>query len=175
MYIFNMRNIYHIKYVDAFYVYVEKIKNTKPSIHEAYGYVLENGIHAVIVFVKEKPVLLRVDNKKSIAEGLVIPRAAALPYNPLKHKSLEKKFSKIKKGDRVTVTWNDISHIVNEPQYICAAMYTEGIVYSLKKDRIVLRDPETIRTYPLPIRNHPEKKPTFYVIPKSFVTNISSI
>lgn len=170
-----MKNIYHIQYIDAFCVYLKKIKNTKPSSHEAYGYVLKNKSDLVIFFIKEARASLVIDNTKRVPEGLIIPIGATIMYNPSKYKSLEKKFLKIQNGYHVAVTWKDVTHIVDEPQYSCPIMYTEGVLYDVKRDHIVLHNPETIRTYPLPIRNHPEKKPTFYVIPKSFIMSIFTI
>ena len=34
-------------------------------------------------------------------------------------------------------------------------MYTEGTLYQIEDDHIVLKDTETIRTHPMPVKNHP--------------------
>ena len=54
-------------------------------------------------------------------------------------------------------------------------MYTEGVLYRIEKDYILLENPETIRMSPLPIKNHPLERNTFYIIPKTFITDIEVI
>ena len=75
----------------------------------------------------------------------------------------------------VSITWKDIVYIANIPIRECSIMYSEGIVVENGKNYIVLKNPETLRLSPGQIENHPKKKPTFYVIPKSLIIEVEII
>ena len=170
-----MKDFYIIQYVDAYYLYLGTLIPTRLKPHEACGYVINKGIQTVVVIVKLKGEILHVHTKKDILEGIVIPTSATAPYDSKKHSKLEKVITQIPIQSSVTVHWLDVVHVAGLPRYTCAEMYTEGILERVENDHVVLRDPETIRTYPGPIKNHPVEKPTFYIIPKSFITTIASI
>ena len=82
----------------------------------------------------------------------------------------------LKEDSTVEVIWRDIVYVANLPRYDCSVMYSEGSLFRIEKDHIVLKDPETIRTYPSPTKNHPGSgRPTYLIIPISFITSIKLI
>lgn len=81
----------------------------------------------------------------------------------------------VKIDSRVAVTWCDISAVIDSLRYDCGIMYTEGTLYKIEKDHIVLRDTETIRVHPMPVKNHPAGKPLWYIIPISFIKDIEIV
>lgn len=170
-----MKDFYVVKYIDAYCIYFKNIGVTKLKPHEARGYVIRNGTQVVVFFMKERSEILNIHNKKKIVEGLVIPTSATIPYSAKKYPSLEKSIRLIKIRSRVMIRWLDVVHVAGMSRYICSEMYTEGILEKVEYDHIVVRDPETIRICPQPIQNHPLEKPTFYIIPKSFILSIASI
>lgn len=163
-----MDKIYNIKYVDAYCIYAKKIGQTKLSIHEAYGYVKKNGNNIIIAIIKRK----LAHKKEEVALGLVIPDTALLSYKNNNARIL----ADFKMGVLVAVIWRDIVIFdYSGSRNDCPIMYTEGVLFKIEKDHIVLKNPETIRTYPNPIKNHPIKKPNYYMIPISFITNIAIV
>ncbi|OGD68846.1 hypothetical protein A2996_02305 [Candidatus Campbellbacteria bacterium RIFCSPLOWO2_01_FULL_34_15] len=173
-----MNEIYNIKYVDAFYIdssygINKKLGKTKLFTHEAYGYVQKNKDNIVITFIKEKTASLeRINKKNDLVKGLIIPDTAILSES-LKFKT--DAIEKISLRSYISVVWRDVVFVSNEPRYDCSLMYTEGFLFRVEKDHIVIKNPETIRTYPKPIKNHPSEKPLFYIIPKSFIKEIVEI
>ncbi|MBI2046212.1 MAG: hypothetical protein HYT28_02235 [Parcubacteria group bacterium] len=170
-----MEKIYNIRYIDAYYIYDKNIDETRLVPHNAYGYMERNGNNIIIIFIKKR----RTDNKKivsekrNIIEGLVIPDAAPLSIvNTHKTNILRN----VIEGSFVAITLRDVVHVTNIPRYDCSIMYTEGILFKIKKDHVVLKDPQTIRIYPTPIVNHPGGgKPTYLIVPISFITDIEVI
>lgn len=169
-----MNKVYRIQYVDAYYVYSKILPRTALKPHEARGFVIKNGIHTAIIFINEKDRPVQV-GKTEIIEGLVIPTASIGPYKPKNNLDTEQNIASIHIKAQVSVEWLDVVRVVNMNRWTCSIMYTEGILERIQTDHIVLRDPETIRTHPNPVKNHPEKKPTFYIIPKSFIKKISAL
>jgi len=163
-----MSKIYNIKFVDAYYTFAKKVGKTKLSFHEAYGYIKKNGNNIIVVFIKK----ILIYGKNEIVLGLVIPSTALISK---KNNAKNKLLTNHKIGDAVAITWRDIvifdsGNLRNN----CSIMYTKGILFKINRDHIVLKNPETIRIYPAPIKNHPTKKPSFYIIPISFITKIST-
>jgi len=183
-----MDKIYNIKYVDAHYSYEPdlytkeyyadkkdlRVKSTSVYPFSAYGYVERHGSDIVFAFIKKKGVSLKetIENKEKIAAGLIIPDIALLSTARLFSHSVLKG---IKIDSRVAVTWRDISVVLGGLQYDCAIMYTEGILYKIEKDHIVLKDTETIRVHPMPVKNHPAGRPLWYTIPISFIKDIEIV
>lgn len=174
-----MSKIYNIKYIDAYYIdssygHNKKLKKTKLFLHEAFGYLKKNGNNIIVTFIKENEVNNKdkKDRKKDIIKGLVLPNTAIVSLSSTSKINITKK---IPVGSCVAVNWRDMVFVANQPRYDCSVMYTEGILFRVEKDHIVLKNPETIRAYPKPIVNHPAEKPIFYVIPKSFITDITII
>lgn len=170
-----MKKISNIKYVDAYYVYTKDIGITKLSLHEAHGYVERNGRNIIIIFIKKNGTNNgeAIKNNENMIKGLVIPDAALLPaidkYNgdTLNNATV---------GSSVKVEWRDIVYVANLPRYDCSIMYTEGTLFRIEKDHIVLKNPETIRIYPTPIKNHPEGNPaTYLIIPLSVIKDLTVI
>ncbi|MFA6270451.1 MAG: hypothetical protein WC657_04565 [Candidatus Paceibacterota bacterium] len=160
--------VYNIKYVDASYSYAKKIDKTELSLHEAYGYVNKSDNNIIITFIKKK----LPKGQEESALGLVIPDTALLSYKDDNAKIL----ADFKIGMSVAVTWRDI--VIFESSNLrkdCSTMYTEGFLFKIEKDHIVLKNPETIRTYPTPIKNHPINKPSYCTIPVSFIISITII
>lgn len=186
--VYIMDTIKHISYADAHYSY-EKDLYTKEyyshkkdlaqsptSLHlfSAYGYVENYGNSIIVAFIKKKgiPLLETIKKGEKVIEGLVIPNAALLSnVRTFGHDVL--KGTPI--GSRVAVTWLDVVHVANLAQYDCSRMYTEGTLYKIENDHIVLKDTETIRTHPLPVKNHPAGKPLWYTIPISLISDIEII
>jgi hypothetical protein len=101
---------------------------------------------------------------------LIIPQSHLLPdvFNRLKgifqefpgsHRVYVKVTSK--EGDKVSITWKDIVHVVNLDRRDCSVMETSGVVYRVYNDFILIKNPDTVRTHPLPIQSHPMDKPKF--------------
>lgn len=169
-----MDKIYNIKYTDAFYVDSKNIGQTKLHVYETYGYLKKNEENIIVVFIKEyKTNIKEIENKKlKIIKGLIIPDTALIS---LRNKFKSNKLKNLKIGSYITVTWRDVVYVANLPRYDCGIMYTEGILFRIEEDHIVIKDPETICIYPLPIENHPIKKPNYYIIPLSFIVDFKII
>lgn len=164
-----MNKIYNIKYVDAYHTYTKKIGQTKLYQHKAYGYIKKNSNNIIIAFIKRK----LAHKKEEAALGLVIPDTALISK---KNNINDKKLEDFKIGMSVAIIWRDLVIFDSaDLRSDCPIMYTEGVLFRINQDHIVLKNPETIRTYPAPIKNHPIKKPNFYIIPISFITNITII
>jgi len=144
-----MDEIYHIKYVDAYYSYAKKLGRVGLATHDAHGYVKKNGRNIVVAFIKSK----KARGKEEVALGLVVPDTALIPKkNTTKNKILEK----FKVGMLLAVTWRDIVIFdYTDSRNECSIMYTEGILFKTKDNLIVLKDPETIRMSPVPVRITP--------------------
>lgn len=161
--------IYNIKYVDAYYTYAKNISQTKLSLHEAHGYVKKNKNNIIIAFIKRK----LAHGQEEVALGLVIPDMALVSKKDTANRKI---LANLRVGLFIAITWRDIVIFDSgDLRNDCPIMYTEGILFKIEKDHIVLKNPETIRTYPDPIKNHPIKKPGYYIIPISFITNITII
>ena len=171
----NMDEIYSVKYVDAYYIYTKSIGKTKLSLHEAHGYMERNGDNIIIIFIKKRWANNRrvMNEKGNIVKGLVIPDTAVVStVGTYKNDILKNVIT----GSPVTVTWRDVVYVANLPRYDCSTMCTDGILFKIEKDHIVLKDPETIRMYPMPVKNHPGGGlPTYLVIPISFIADIRAI
>lgn len=171
-----MDKIYNIKYVDAYYTYAKDSTETHLPLHEAYGYVERNGGNVVIIFIKKRSTDIKrsMDKKEPIVEGLIIPDAALIPVVETSTIDIVKN---IALGTPVAVVWRDMIHVANMSIYECSVMHSKGVLYRIEKDHIVLKEPETIRTYPthIKIKNHPmiDKPPTYVMIPTSFITDIT--
>lgn len=183
-----MEKIYNIDYVDAYYSYEPdlytkeyythkkdlKVKSTSVHFFNAYGYVEKCGSDIVVAFIKKKGVSLKetIDKRDSIVEGLIIPDVALLSKIRECNNNIIKG---VEIGSRVAVTWRDPTYIRRLSEYDCSVMYTEGTLYKIEKDHIVLKDTETIRTHPMPVKNHPAGKPMWYIIPISFIKDVEVI
>lgn len=184
----KMDKIYNIKYVDAwssydsdlyadkYYTYKKDLKTKSTSVYffSAYGFVERHGSDIVVAFIKKKGIPLKetIEKKEKIIDGLIIPDGALLSKATLFSHSVLKG---LKMDSRVAVTWRDPTYIKRLPEYDCSILYTEGTLYKIEKDHIVLRDTETIRVHPMPVKNHPAGKPLWYTIPISFIKDVENI
>ncbi len=169
-----MDKVYNIKYVDAYYTYAKDIKETRLPLHEAYGYVERNGSNVVIIFIKKRGTDIKrsMDEKEPIVKGLIIPDVALIP---VAETSAVNMLKGIAVGTSVTVVWRDVICVANMPIYECSVMHSKGVLYRIENDHIVLKEPETMRMSPAPIRNHPKsgERPTYLMIPTSFITDVT--
>lgn len=180
-----MDKIFNIKYIDAHYSYEpdlytkeyylrkEDLKKQSTALHffSTHGFVEKHNNNIVVAFVKENGVSIKetIEKGEKIIDGLVIPDTALLSRVDASDSNILKG---VKIGSRVAVTWRDIVRVVSQSRYDCSIMYTEGTLYKKESDHIVLKDTETIRTHPMPAKNHPAGKPLWYTIPISFIKDI---
>lgn len=183
-----MNDIRQIFYVDAHYSYEpdlytkeyyshkKDLKESSTALHffSAHGYVEKHNDNIIIAFIKKKGTSLKETIKmtENIIEGLIIPDTALLSFVRTCGHSVLKG---IRTGTRVAVTWRDVVHVSNQARYDCSIMYTEGTLYKIENDHIVLQDTETIRTHPMPVKNHPAGKPLWFTLPISFIKDIEII
>lgn len=107
------------------------------------------------------------------ALGLVIPKMALLSKKDANNR---KKLAGLNTGMSVAVTWQDIIIFDTADQRReCPVMYTEGVLFRIENDQLVLKNPETITMPPSILKNHPQEKPNFYVIPIALITEIVDI
>lgn len=183
-----MNTVRRIFYVDAYYSYEPgletkeyypdkkdlRVESTVLHLFDAYGYTETCHDNIVVVFIKKKgiPVKEMIQKGEKIIEGIILPDTALLSKV---HSCNRDVLKDAKRGARVAVTWRDIVHVENLPRYDCAIMYTEGTLYKIEKDHIVLKETETIRMHPMPVINHPAGKPMWYTIPISFIKEVEVI
>lgn len=154
-----------IRYIDAFYSTKEKIESIKFTVHIAVGKFRVFDDHVVIIFKEE-------DNLPK--EGMLIPKQALILKDNNKSKlDFDDLDLHSKKGSILGVFWKDIVYFEdgNIPEK-CTTIYTEGELFSITFEAIVIKNPETIKIKTEEVRNHPENKPRFYIIPKSFIVDI---
>ncbi len=169
--------IYKIRYVDAYYLYKEECSRdfflyigdrpeTKLSPHEAYGYIRYYKDSIILDFIK------KTDEKDlKMVKGLILPNNSLLS----KSKILNKSFPNISLKKKVHLQWDDLCFAENISIRESSIMETVGILVAIESDHIVIGDPDTKRIYPLPEKSHPNKKPSYYIIPISFIKNIKQI
>lgn len=80
--------------------------------------------------------------------------------------------NKNNKESIVGVYWDDIRVYYDSKIYNSTFAYTEGVLAKETKSYILIKNPETVIVNDGETRNHPEKKPAFYYIPKSLITEI---
>lgn len=167
-----MNKFSYIQYTDAYYILEDGNKlKTKLPHNEAYGYVKKGKNKSLIVhFIKKA-------HKDDSSPGLIV-KGLILPNNSIslnQGSNYTKELDALRKGQNVAVTWEDVVYVENDSRDSCSIMYTEGLVYQNNGDHLVILNPETIRTSPLPIKNHPRIKPLYYIIPKSVITKFEII
>ncbi len=167
-----MNTICNIKYIDAYYIdssYGEEkeLGKTKLRLHEAYGYISENDNSLLISFIKE----IAGGENKDVVKGIVIPKKAVKSESLVFNKDIVEDISL---GSLVSLDWRDVVFVSNKDRHDCSVMNTKGILFKVEDDHIVIKNPKTLRKYPEPIKSHPEEKPLFYIIPKSFIIEVST-
>lgn len=73
-------------------------------------------------------------------------------------------------NNAVGIYWEDIRVYKDDGLYMPTHAYTEGILVSIKKRYIIIKNPETLLFSLKEVSNHPVKKAKFYCIPKSLIT-----
>ena len=154
-----MKNIYQIKYVDAFYFYNEECPEIKVKIHDAYGYLTRKKDDLFLEFIKGIG-----DRDDKIVKGLIIPESALLSEYMKNKNGLS-----FRKGSDVNIHWQDVVYVANTVRQQSSVMHSAGIVFKNAKKYVVLKSPETKRVFPQSETFHPQERPTYYVIPKSLI------
>lgn len=80
---------------------------------------------------------------------------------------------KSKFGTKVAVYWRDIKVYYDGGLHGPTTILTEGVLVRNRKNYLLLKNPETLLLDS--IRNHPKKKPRFYWIPKSMITEVVEV
>ena len=169
-----MDNIYNIKYIDAYYVdrndSFDELKESKLHLHEVYGYLEKNKSNIIITFIKE--VCEDSCKNNEFVKGIIIPDTAIYSVSLETNLDIAKNFSI---GSNIKVEWRDIVFVSNQKRNDCSIMNTQGILYKVEKDHLVIKEPQTLRSYPEPKKKHPDDSdPAFYVIPKAFINSIKN-
>ncbi len=161
-----MNKFIKINYIDAFYISDDTIEGVDLYPQKAYGEIIfENEDHIILSFINE---IDSSESKKS-ARGLLITKAAILEN----YKNLNKEImGNIDINTRLNIEWSDIVYYENSLPEKSSTMYSEGTLIRKTDTYIIIKDPLTIRTYPLPVKNHPSFTPFYYVIPLSFIKKI---
>ncbi len=159
-----MNTIIAIRYIDALYYTEQDLKHTNFKTNIAIGnLIISSGEHIAISFTEKNGVA---------EEGLLIPKQALILKG--KNREIQSDLSDVSSriGSDIGIYWTDIVHFTNGSMSDkCTVMYSEGNLYKVTPDAVIIKDPETIKTG-IKIDNHPVEKPTFIAIPKSFITNL---
>jgi len=170
-----MKLVSNIHYTDAYYI-SEPVATPVTNLphHEAFGFV-KKGVDESIIISFIKKCDGGEDNAEHdpdhIVRGLIIPETALLS----RQNDYLEELKSLKTGEEAAVTWKDVVHVANMSRNSSSIMYTEGLFVDNHSDHIVLKDPETIKIHPTPVKNHPAIKPFYYVIPKSAITRFEYI
>lgn len=162
-----MDNIVAIRYIDAiYYTRSEKLNFTDFTTHIAIGnLVAVSNDHVTLSFVEKN---------KIPEKGLLIPKTALI-FEKEKYVSKRDKFnfSNLNTGSDISIFWNDLVYFQNSgiPDQ-CTPMYSEGKLFSLTPNAIILRESNTIKIKEKGVSMHPDRHTSFVVIPKSFITSI---
>jgi hypothetical protein len=155
-----------VKYIDAFYISADTIEGVDLYTQKAYGEIIfENEDHITLSFINE---IDSSENKKSV-RGLLITKTALLENYKNSNKDI---MENIDIDTKVNVEWSDIVYYENSIPEKFSTMYSEGTLVKKTETYIIIKDPITVRAYPLPVKNHPSFTPFYYVIPLSFVKKI---
>ncbi len=163
-----MKKFSTIKYVDAFYISDDTLERVDLYPHTGYGKIVADSKEYIIFSFIQK---LESDTRRASTseKGLLLPKASLSPV----YKKIGQEFlGKITEGDILHVEWDDITYFEETMPDGLTKMYTEGQLVMKAATFIVIKDPVTLRTSPLPIKNHPGYTPFYYVLPLSFIRNI---
>ncbi|MFA5888849.1 MAG: hypothetical protein WCW47_00315 [Candidatus Paceibacterota bacterium] len=158
-----MKNIVVARYIDALYFKKnEKLDFSQFKTHIAIGELVDNN-NIIFCFTKK--------NKKPNT-GLLLTQESIVFKKNKKNKLYNFNYlSKI--GVNVGIYWNDIVYFVNgKIPEMCTKAYTEGKLFSVTSNAIIIKDPKTILLKKKVINHPADEKQSYCVIPKSFVTDI---
>lgn len=165
-----MNQIIAIRYIDAFYSKNKKLGGIKSITHYSVGGLISASKDFIVVsFVEKEGVPWK---------GLLLPYVALIFNKKSKISEttgVKNKIKKIKKNILVGVFWKDLVYFesgILPSSY--SLMYTEGKIYSITAEAIIIKNPETIKIAPKKAVNHPKKKVniSFLIIPRGFITDI---
>jgi len=160
-----MKPIIFVTYTDALYYTKENLEYTGFKENFAIGKLISNENNHITISFTEKN-----GNPES---GLLIPKRALILSNEKNTRDTENLGWNFKIGDDIGIYWNDIAYYAEGKIYDkCPIIYTEGKLFSITPDAVILKNPETLMVNKKNIKNHPSKKPFYYIIPKSLITNI---
>jgi hypothetical protein len=163
-----MNKFSKIQYTDAYYILEEPdVLQTLLPKNEAFGYVEKKENTIVVHFI------LRKDSNDSLNAKMVM--GLVLPISSIDTQNYLKELDHIQENSLVALTWEDVVFLQNDEIRGVSTMYTEGIVIQNNSDHLVIKNPETLRIKPEPVKNHPQVKPLYYVIPKSFIIEYKNI
>jgi hypothetical protein len=162
-----MNGFSKIEYVDAMYISEDTLENIDLYPHTAYGKIVKQFDDSFVVSMLQSKSNKDIENR-CIEKGLMVPKNALLSL----YRNHNLDLSHVSIGDDVSVQWNDIVYFEKMVPISCSTMYTEGSVAMMSDTYIVIKNPVTLRTYPLPVKNHPSYTPFYYVLPLSFIQHI---
>lgn len=161
----TMNPIFFIEYIDALYFFdKEEFTFKQFTVHSAIGKLIVFENHIELIY-KEK--------KNTPVEGLLLPKNALILKGNEKKSNLQNLDFSNKINSDVGIYWSDIVHFVNEgiPDK-CTQMYSEGQLFRVTYDAVIIKNPLTIIVNNKHLKKHPNEKISFIVIPKSFITNV---
>jgi len=156
-----MNKFVAIRYIDALYYTETVLDYTVFPVHITVGNLIDLTQDILISFT---------ERNGEPCEGLRIPKKA-LVLNEKKEDTLSDLSFRV--GLDIGLYWKDVVHFTDcQIPEACTPMYSEGLLLEVTSDAYIIKDPNTIKIGKK-IANHPlDGKPTFIVIPKSFVTDI---
>jgi hypothetical protein len=159
-----MNKIFAVRYIDALYFKkneLEKFSNF--IVHVAVGWLSVFDKHIVVCFSKKN---------KTAERGLLIPKQAIIFEKKQEVKDVFD-YKLLIAGLVIGIYWIDIVYFNNgNVPKSPTEMYSEGEFFSITDGSIIIKKPETLALNKKDIINHPNIKPAFCVIPKSFIKSI---
>ena len=77
------------------------------------------------------------------------------------------------KKRQVGIHWRDLHAYSDNERCEPTQAYTEGALVRSRANYVLIQNPETIVLNPL--RNHPQKRPNFYYIPRALIVTMEFI
>lgn len=161
------KKIVALEYIDASFFY------KKPRIWPG---LIKHTVLGKVIHLTEDAVVIEFTKKNNTSErGVLIPLNAIVTSNKTNKINKKTENPLLENGLIIGVTWRDIVYFDNgnipkKPTEI----YSEGILIYKNDKYIVLRNTGTIAISKKDIKEFPnaQKKPTYFVIPISFISNI---
>jgi hypothetical protein len=170
-----MRTVTKVQYVDAKYITTPDItSDTTLTLHEAYGYVSRYHNSLLVTFIEEVPPasysarLYRTVcfwKRALVIKGLILPEGALVSRSRVVETGV---YTAVAIGSPVTVHWYDVVYLANVPVRDSHTMRTQGVLERVESDRIIVRNPTTVRIQPRPHRPHAQGA-TYLIIPIAFI------
>lgn len=166
----SMNKVVFVRYVDASYFEEKKLPNDKFIIHHAVGKIIASP---------KESVMLCFTKRNGIPWSCLLLPCGALILDKknevIEVARIKGKINKLEKNTSVGVFWKDIVYFQNGviPQ-APSLMYTEGKVFSVTRDAVIIKDPETMNITPGKLTDHPREltRISFMLIPRKLITDI---